>query len=111
MGHQTHDLWCDAIVPGDVLDWNGRPRKVRAVVRYDDDCLYSLEFLKVARSAYPCPTVIYYRSEVLANSRGLIGHASLCTVPLECAVQRQIDARISGNACVIRQEDVVGVLS
>lgn len=118
-GRRGHDVrrfrspesWVDAIVPGDVLDWNGRPRKVRAVRRYPNDRLHSIELLKVARSAYPSPTTVRYRSEILAASKGIIGHVSLCTTPLECAVQRTIDANVHhGWTAPIKQDQTVGVL-
>jgi hypothetical protein len=110
-GHQTHDEWFDVLVPGDILDWNGRPRKVRAVKRYDDDCVYMIEMLKVARSGYRSPTTIRYRSEIRQNARGIIGHASLCTTELECAVQREIDDDGGWRHHKYTENDTVGIIT
>lgn len=110
----THDQPFDRIMAGDVVDLNGTLRKVRAVTRYGDDCVYYIEVAKVHRSGYPSPTTFKSRYELMKTFRGIVGRASLCTVPVECAMQRWIDAGGYGGSArdlPVTERDTVGVIT
>ena len=110
-----HDL--DRVLPGDVIRLSGRLRKVRKVTRLPGtDHVHSIHVLKIRRSGYSSPTTGIDRSSIVSPGgyewQGIVGHASLCTTDLECAVQRQIEAphSVPYRKPAITENDTVGVL-
>lgn len=105
----------DEILPGDVIRWNGRLRKVRKVNHYADDRIYSIHFAKLRRSGYPSPATIYFRTEIRNSFGGIVFKgASLCTTAVECAMQKQIEAPfVPGDqlrALAVKESDTVGLV-
>jgi hypothetical protein len=103
----------DDLLPGDVVRWNGKLRKVRKVSRYPDDRVRTLTFAKLRKSGYRHPETHYWRPEVRKAFGGVIArNASLCTTPIECAMQKQIESErpIPGYELSVTQSDTVGVI-
>lgn len=102
----------DDLTPGDVVRWGkrGRLRKVRAVSYCKHDKLRSVTFVKLVRSRYPQATTLFIRQEVRIMFKGIAGKASLCTVPVECQVQADVDAGRSGINAKVTQDEAVGII-
>ena len=103
----------DEVMAGDVIRWNGRLRKVRAVSHYPDDRVRVITFAKLRRSGYPHPTTHYWRTDIRNAFGGIVAkHVSLCTVPVECAMQKDIesDRPLFASDLSVTETDTVGLI-
>lgn len=67
----------DDLVKGDVVLWGSKPtpRVIRSVNRNPyTDHVYSIDFIKIRKSGYPCPTTTYCRYELKRDVHRRIGH-------------------------------------
>jgi hypothetical protein len=82
--------WMSRIQRGDVLRKSGKGgdvfRVVRRAVKRPDGELYSLMFVKRARSEYSWPVTIYYAEEIIDQGWQLAG--------VRAKLDKEIDARI-----------------
>jgi hypothetical protein len=102
----------DDLMPGDVVRWHGRLRKVREVAYYPDDRVRSVGFAKLRCSGYPSPLTLYWRTEIRAAYGGTVARGtSLCTTPLECALTRQVEEDPRDHRSLrVTEHDVVGMI-
>lgn len=104
----------DDLMPGDVITWGkrGTLRKVRQVTYSQHDRLYSVVLAKVARSGFPRPTTNYHRWDLVRLQATVVTrNASLCTVPLECALQAELDADTAPRQLAVTELQTVGLIS
>lgn len=101
----------DDILPGDVIRWNGRLRKVRGVTWYEDDRVYSVDFAILRPSWTNRPCTSYTRTEIRNAFGGVVARGtSLCTTDAECRVQREIEEPSRWGALQITARESVGLV-